>query len=149
MLNAKPYVAAASLALAGTCRYSAPPPAEQARETPQAVPLAVSEVRPGIVDGVTAHRLVAEGKVVVVDVRTPREFEAGHVPAAKNIPVDQIAARADEIGPPSTPVLLYCHSGYRSGIALEALQRKGYSALYDMRSLTAWEKTAPHAQSAR
>ncbi|HET9753601.1 MAG TPA: rhodanese-like domain-containing protein, partial [Myxococcales bacterium] len=42
-------------------------------------------VTPRTVDGVTAHRLVAEG-IRVVDVRTPAEFDAGHVPGAVNIP---------------------------------------------------------------
>jgi rhodanese-related sulfurtransferase len=145
MLNPKPYIAAASLALTGACRYSFPPPAEQTtHEEPQAAAQVASEVRPGIVDGATAHRLVAQG-IVVVDVRTRTEFEARHVPGAKNIPVDQIVARAAEIGPRSTPALLYCRSGHRSAIARDALQKLGYTALYDMRTLAAWEQSAAPA----
>jgi phage shock protein E len=94
-------------------------------------------VAPGVVDGATAKALVAAG-AKVVDVRTPEEFTAGHVPGAINIPHDQLPRRAAEIGPASTPVVLYCRTGRRSGIAAEALQKAGFSKLYDLKSVTAW-----------
>ncbi|MBS1108176.1 MAG: Rhodanese-like protein [Anaeromyxobacteraceae bacterium] len=94
-------------------------------------------VQPGLVDGATAKALVGAG-AKVVDVRTPQEFASGHVPGAINIPYEDIARRAAEIGPPSTPVVLYCRTGRRSGIAAEALQKAGYSRLYDFKSVTAW-----------
>jgi len=93
---------------------------------------------PGPVDGATGHALAARG-VKVVDVRTAEEFAEGHVPGALNIPFDQIAQRAGEIGPSSTPVLLYCRSGRRSGIAAKALADKGFTAIYDMKTLDAWK----------
>jgi rhodanese-related sulfurtransferase len=93
---------------------------------------------PGVVDGATGHALAARG-VKVVDVRTPEEFADGHVPGALNIPYDQIAQRAAEIGPPSTPVLVYCKTGRRSGIAAKALAGKGFTAIYDMKSFDAWK----------
>jgi rhodanese-related sulfurtransferase len=95
---------------------------------------------PGKVDGATAKSLVTSG-VRVVDVRTAEEFASGHVPGAINIPYDQLPARAAEIGPPSTPVLLYCRSGRRSGIAVESLQKVGFTKLYDMQAATAWPGT--------
>jgi phage shock protein E len=98
---------------------------------------ATADVSPGIVGALTARRLVAAG-VKVVDVRTPAEFQAGHVPGAVNIPYDEIDQRAGEIGPPSTPTLLYCQSGRRSGIAFRALQDLGYTRLYDLRSYDLW-----------
>jgi rhodanese-related sulfurtransferase len=98
---------------------------------------AAAGVKPGRVDGATAKSLAAAG-AKVVDVRTAEEFASGHVPGAINIPYDQIARRASEIGPPSTPVVLYCRTGRRSGIAVEALQKAGYEMLYDFRSVTAW-----------
>ena len=98
---------------------------------------AAVEVKPGRVDGATAKSLAAGG-AKVVDVRTAEEFASGHVPGAINIPYDEIARRASEIGPPSTQVVLYCRTGRRSAIAVEALQRAGYDKLYDFRSVTAW-----------
>jgi phage shock protein E len=94
------------------------------------------------VDGQEAHRLVAAG-VKVVDVRTPEEFAQGHVPGAVNIPYDEIPERAKEIGAPSKPVLLYCHSGRRSGMAVEALRERGFTQLYDMKRYQVWVEAEP------
>jgi phage shock protein E len=102
----------------------------------------VSGVTPGVVDGATARKLVASG-VKVVDVRTPAEFSTGHVPGAINIPHDQMAARHAEVGPPSTPVLLYCKSGRRTEVALRALREKGFTTLYDMQSYDKWVASEP------
>lgn len=98
---------------------------------------AAAAVKPGVVDGATAKALAAAG-ARVVDVRTPQEFAAGHVPGAINIPYEEIGKRAAEIGPPSTQVVLYCRTGRRSGIAADALQKAGYSKLYDFKSVSAW-----------
>jgi rhodanese-related sulfurtransferase len=95
---------------------------------------------PGVVDGATAHRLVAAG-VKVVDVRTPGEFAQGHVPGAVNVPHDEIERRREELGPPSTPLLLYCHSGRRSGLAIAALRAHGYDRLYDLQAYDRWKET--------
>jgi rhodanese-related sulfurtransferase len=103
---------------------------------------------PGAVDGATAQRLVAAG-VTVLDVRTPAEYEAGHVPGAKLIPFDQVAGRAAEVGPKDRPVLLYCRTGHRSGLAAADLARLGFTAIYDMRSISSWPgpvKTGPAAR---
>jgi phage shock protein E len=95
---------------------------------------------PGKVDGAAAKSLVTSG-AKVVDVRTADEFASGHVPGAINIPYDQLPARAAEIGPPTTPVVLYCRSGRRSGIAVDALKKAGFSKLYDLQTVTAWPGT--------
>jgi phage shock protein E len=92
---------------------------------------------PGKVDGAAAKSLVASG-ARVVDVRTADEFASGHVPGAINIPYDELPGRAAEIGPPSTPVVLYCASGNRSGVAVKALRKAGYTRLYDLQAVTAW-----------
>lgn len=92
---------------------------------------------PGIVDGATAQQLQQRG-VTVVDVRSAGEFESGHVPGAINIPYDQVAARSAELGAKGKPVLLYCRSGRRSGIAGAELNKQGFSAVYDFKSMGAW-----------
>jgi phage shock protein E len=98
-----------------------------------------ADPRPGVVDGTTARALAAAG-ARVVDVRTPQEFAAGHVPGALNIPHDEIARRAAEIGPPSTKVVVYCRSGRRSAIAADALGKLGYPQVYDLGSFSAWPR---------
>jgi rhodanese-related sulfurtransferase len=128
-------VAAALLPLAA----SAPSPAAQS-------PLAT--VQPGDVDGATGKRLAAAG-AVVVDVRTPEEFARGHVPGAKNIPHDEIAARAAEIGPPSTPVVVYCRSGRRSALAIESLKELGYRSLWNAGGYDGWPRDEAPAGAAK
>lgn len=105
---------------------------------------ALAGVPPGVVDASAARKLVAAG-VKVVDVRTPAEFAAGHVPGAVNIPYDEMAKRHGEIGPPSTPVLVYCRTGYRSGIARETLREKGFTRIFDMKSYDLWTASQPAA----
>jgi rhodanese-related sulfurtransferase len=102
----------------------------------------VAGVPPGVVDGATARRLAASG-VKVVDVRTPAEFAAGHVPGAINVPYDEIAARHAELGPPSTPVLLYCRSGRRSELAARTLREKGFEVIYDLQAYDRWVASEP------
>jgi phage shock protein E len=105
------------------------------------VSLAAPDARPlpppGLVDGATAQQLQQRG-VTVLDVRTAPEFEGGHVPGALNIPFDQVAARSAELGAKEKPVLLYCRSGRRSGIAAAELVKQGFTAIYDFRSISDW-----------
>ncbi len=102
----------------------------------------VKQIAPGVVDAAAARKLVAAG-VKVVDVRTPQEYAAGHVPGAVNIPYDRLAERYMELGPPTTPLLLYCHSGRRSGIAVQTLKAKGYTQLYDLQAYQRWVDSGP------
>lgn len=63
-----------------------------------------------------------------VDVRTPEEFASGHVVGAINIPHDQMEARWEELAEhQDRPVVVYCRTGRRSGIALDVLQQKGFT----------------------
>ena len=79
-------------------------------------------------DDLQARQQQAHEDLYVLDVRTPEEFVAGHVPGAVNIPVDQVAARLDEV-PKDKDVVLYCKSGRRAGIASEVLANHGYTRL--------------------
>ena len=68
------------------------------------------------------------GSLQLIDVRTPQEFAAAHVPGARNIPLDQLADRLDEISPDRTePVYLICAAGGRSAHAAQTLANAGFS----------------------
>ncbi len=97
------------------------------------------ELPPGVVDGETARALVAQG-VQVLDVRTPREFQAGHLPGAVNIPLEQMASRYREIGPLSTQILIYCRTGRRSAAATKILREKGFTRIYDLQAYQRWRE---------
>ncbi|WP_243394775.1 rhodanese-like domain-containing protein [Leptospira adleri] len=76
------------------------------------------------------------GNALVVDVRTPQEFESGHYTNAVNIPLDQISSRLEEFGPSDRKIVLYCRSGRRSEEALKTLRSKGYSNAINAGGLT-------------
>lgn len=62
---------------------------------------------------------------VIIDVRTPQEYQGGHVAGSKNIPLNTIDRKVDEIKRLGKPVVLCCASGGRSGQATGFLKSKG------------------------
>ncbi|TGL61467.1 rhodanese-like domain-containing protein [Leptospira sarikeiensis] len=68
-----------------------------------------------------------ENGALVVDVRTPKEFEREHFPGAINIPIDSISLRQDELGPKDRQIILYCQSGGRSSRAESFLLEEGFT----------------------
>ena len=96
----------------------------------------------GPVDGPTAKQLVAGG-AKLVDVRAPDYYGGGHIAGAINIPWQQIEARAAEIGPPSTAVVLYCRTGAGATKASATLNRLGYTRVYNLGSYLNWGEGAP------
>ncbi len=79
------------------------------------------------VDTAEALRLAADGRRII-DVRETYEWDAGHIPTATHIPLGEFAARIAEVmGDRSTPILLHCQSGARSGRAGQLLVQLGYT----------------------
>jgi rhodanese-related sulfurtransferase len=67
---------------------------------------------------------------IVLDVRRAEEFAAGRVPGARNLPHDRIVADATALGvPKDAEIVVYCQSGRRANMALESLQKAGYTRL--------------------
>ncbi len=64
---------------------------------------------------------------LIIDVRTRGEFMSGAYPGAVNIELDQLAARAGELGDKSRDITLYCASGARSAYGQRLLQQLGFS----------------------
>ncbi len=61
----------------------------------------------------------------IVDVRTREEFQEGHFPNAINIPLDQVTQRINEFKDMQKPIITYCRSGNRSGVAVSILKQNG------------------------
>lgn len=59
----------------------------------------------------------------LIDVRSPEEFAAEHYPNAINIPLEQVAQRIGELREMPKPIVAYCKSGNRSGIAVSILKQ--------------------------
>jgi rhodanese-related sulfurtransferase len=77
----------------------------------------------------------------VLDVRTPEEFAAGHVPGAINVPHDQVEARLPELQTKlgGKDVVVYCRSGRRAGMALSVLEQAGFRRLGHLEGdMNAW-----------
>ena len=73
--------------------------------------------------------LAAGGQLV--DVRQPQEFARGALPGATNIPLEILQEQKDTLDP-ARPVLLYCRSGRRSGMAREYLAYLGFQDVYNI-----------------
>jgi rhodanese-related sulfurtransferase len=81
---------------------------------------------------------VAAADHLLLDVRTPEEFASGHIPGAVNISVDALASRLSEL-PTNQPIVVYCRSGNRSVTASQILAEAGYTSIYDLGGIIAWE----------
>lgn len=64
---------------------------------------------------------------ILVDVRTKQEFQEGHIPGSKNVPLQTLNLIEQVTRQKNTPIFVYCHSGNRSRQALALLNRMGYS----------------------
>ena len=85
------------------------------------------------------QRLSIECGFIILDVRTPEEFAAGHIPGALNIPNETIGT--DEI--PQLPekeqrIYVYCRSGNRSKQAAEKLVALGYTGIVEIGGILDW-----------
>jgi len=66
-----------------------------------------------------------------VDVRSVAEFASGNAPGSINIPLQELGSRLAEI-PKSSPVVVCCASGTRSGMAKLLLKKNGYPNVYNV-----------------
>lgn len=92
-----------------------------------------------------ARRLIDAGGLTLLDVRTPDEFaRLGHVPGARLLPVDLIAAAPAVLPEDGGPVLVYCEHGVRSAHAAAMLAEAGIAPVYDLAGgMSVW--TGPRA----
>jgi hydroxyacylglutathione hydrolase len=76
---------------------------------------------------------------LVVDVRTPREWEQKHIPGSINVPLNHLAERVGEL-PQERTIVVHCAGGYRSMIAASLLQQRGFTNLLELAGgFAAWE----------
>lgn len=80
------------------------------------------------IDVETVLSAPAGEKPFLLDVRTPKEYAAGHIPEAVNIPVDDLRSRLDEL-PRDRKIAAYCQVGQRGYLATRILLQAGFSAV--------------------
>lgn len=84
----------------------------------------------GIGPKIDMAELIAKG-AVIVDVRTPGEFQSGHAKGSINIPLDQLAAISKKVKNREQPIITCCASGMRSASAKMYLKKQGYVSVYN------------------
>jgi adenylyltransferase/sulfurtransferase len=98
--------------------------------------------------GELRHRLSGDVAPGLIDVREADEFDAGHLAGARLIPLGELEGRLDELNRDDEWVV-YCHSGIRSGYAVETMRAHGFSRARNLRGgWLAWnaavEPTSSH-----
>ena len=89
-----------------------------------------------IINATSAHDLN------IVDVRQPKEYEKGHIPGAKLVPLPELDNRLQELDPEKATVV-YCAVGGRSRAAAQMLSGQGYTAVYNLKGgFKAWNGEA-------
>ena len=85
-----------------------------------------------------ASTAIDEG-ATVIDVRTPAEFAAGHIPEAVNIDVES-SSFADGIAEldQSETYVVYCRTGRRSALAADQMAEAGFTSVKDLGGLSSW-----------
>jgi rhodanese-related sulfurtransferase len=80
-------------------------------------------------------------KAMVIDVCEPGEFAAGHVTGARNVPLAQLETQLPQVVKnKSTPIILACQSGMRSGRAVALARKLGYEKVQNLTGgLRAWQ----------
>ena len=93
-------------------------------------------------DHATALEKMAAGKVLVVDVRSPSEYQSGHVPGAINVPHKNIKENLSMLTKhKDKDILIYCRSGRRAGFAESTLTELGFENLYHLKGdMNGWQE---------
>ena len=84
---------------------------------------------PQLVSGSEAAELVKEG-AVVIDIRTPTEYNLGHYKGAKSIPLGKIGSAKIPVPSKEHPIVVYCNTGQRARAAANKLETRGYTNVF-------------------
>lgn len=86
---------------------------------------------------------------IILDVRSAQEYNDGHIKGAINLPHTDIHSHLAGLGKVNQPILVYCRSGRRAGMALQELDDLGYQLLYHLDGdMNAWrELNLPEASN--
>lgn len=81
-----------------------------------------------------------EDSLIIVDVRTQEEYDAGYIEGALLIPDFDIETKAESLLPDKdATILVYCRSGRRSALAAQKLVELGYLNIYDFGGIIDWD----------
>ena len=98
----------------------------------------VSDDSPKEISRAEAREMLDQG-AQLVDVRADHEWEAGRIPGATHIRLEELPERSGELDS-DRPVILYCRGGNRSTMATTALAEAGYDAAKLSEGAVGWEE---------
>jgi phage shock protein E len=84
----------------------------------------------GIGPGVNYSQLIREG-AIVLDVRTPAEFNLAHITGAMNIPIETLRDNLHQLANKHHPIIACCTNGSKSWYAKNLLDANGYRHVHD------------------
>lgn len=102
------------------------PPFSSAKDPVNMAGYAAENILQGISEGISYEEVKADNNLVLIDVRTKLEYENGHIEGAKNIPVDDLRSRLDELNQAEN-LIVYCQVGFRGYLAERILKQNGFS----------------------
>ena len=92
--------------------------------------------QPDINQGVQEYKNAAGA--VLLDVRTPQEYQEGHIPGSQNVPLQQLDKVEEVTENKDTVLYVYCRSGARSRQAVSLLQAMGYTNIHNIGGIAAY-----------
>ena len=93
--------------------------------------------QPDVNQGVNDYRNAPDA--VLLDVRTVQEYNEGHIPGSKNVPLQTIDKVASVAENKDTALFVYCYSGARSRQATAMLQNMGYTNVRNIGGIAAYQ----------
>lgn len=84
------------------------------------------------------ENIANDTSIVIIDVRTPAEFQSGHIPKSVNIPVDKVDKIKNILKNMDTPIYVYCLSGSRSSHACNYFSKIGYTNVTNIGAIGNW-----------
>jgi len=80
------------------------------------------------------NKIIEEQRPVIVDLRTPGEYERGHISGAVNVPIEFLRSNRSTLDfHKNNPVLLYCRTINKTTLAIWFLENRGFKSIYALK----------------
>lgn len=121
------------------------PPFAPAKDVCNVAAYVADDIRRGLERVVAPQEVdqdfVSRSDQVLIDVRTPEEYQMGHIPGAINVPLDVLREQSDSLDRRKR-IVLYCKTGLRSYLALRILANKGFEDVWHIGGgYVSWEES--------
>ena len=85
------------------------------------------------ISGSQLQKMLNKSNILILDVRSLGEYKGGHIPNAKNIPVDTLSSELSSLNSyKDSEIVVYCASGGRSAKASDILSKNGFNKIYNL-----------------